>query len=170
MLLGGCVCTGGSAVWKSEGRSSERMIGCHILHNCFLKKAQDITDFALWSCMAVVHGFERPSSKQRRPLGGALTTYYLAMPSVSKDKENVHCHPRAVAKDSSRLTYTLLYVYRGWLVEHGCQGTPVIQMAGFQMLLIMHTQTCVIGGLTNRQAEGHTLMISAAMGPLLKLF
>lgn len=55
-----------------------------------------------------------------------------------KDKENVRCHPQAVATDSLQLTYTLLYVYSGRLEEHSCQGTPLCSR-WLQMLLIMHS-------------------------------
>ncbi len=42
-----------------------------------------------------------------------------------RDKQNVHCYPQALTTNSLQLSHTLLYVYREWLVEQGCQGTLV---------------------------------------------
>jgi len=91
-----------------------------------------------WQCEALF--------KAAETLERALASYYPAGPSGPKGKEKVRCHPLAVAKDSLRLTYTLLYVYRGrlsgaWLPRN----SPVFQKADFQMLLIAHTQAPVTG-------------------------
>lgn len=84
------------------------------------------------------------------------------------------CHPRAVAPDSLQLTYTLLYVYRRWLVEHGCQGTPLCS----RWLALWCSLSCTLrlssmgpprtDRKTDRQTERHpggTLMMSATRDP-----
>jgi len=69
-------------------------------------------------------GFGRPKSKQPNP--EAISDNLLSSHAIfMKDMENVHCHPQAVATDAFWLTYTLPYVYRGWLLEYGCQGTSL---------------------------------------------